>query len=64
MLNGHRLVDWEFYGENFLKIRNGYSIVKNASSIILKEKNDDSENSILAEQLIEYVSQRDKFMLV
>ena len=50
------------WGE-FFKDKEWYSIVKNASSIILKEKNDDSENSILAEQLIEYVSQRDKFML-
>lgn len=50
------------WGE-FFKDKEWYSIVKNASSIILKGKNDDGENSILAEQLIEYVSQRDKFML-
>ena len=50
------------WGE-FFKDKEWYSIVKNTSSIILKEKNDDGKNSILAEQLIEYVSQRDKFML-
>lgn len=47
----------------FFKDKEWYSIVKNTSSIILKGKNDDGENPILAEQLIEYVSQRDKFML-
>ena len=45
----------------FFKDKEWYSIVKNTSSIILKGKNDDGENPILAEQLIEYVYRSKKY---
>lgn len=50
------------WGE-FFKDKEWESIVKKASKHILDKDNNDCENPNLAEQLIEYVSHRDKFML-
>lgn len=49
------------WGE-FFKDKEWELIVKKASSIILNKQNEDNENPKIAEQLIEFVSQRDKFM--
>lgn len=49
------------WGE-FFEEKEWRSIVKKASSLILKGKKDEQESTEMAEQLIEYVSQRDKFM--